>query len=53
MMTRKHFDMIAHIVASIEDYDERIRTAFRFADELPRFNPDFDRQRFLQAALDD
>lgn len=48
-MTRKHFQMIAAVVAEIKDDHERKEAAIRFAFLLPSYNPNFNRARFLDA----
>ena len=48
-MTRKHFTMIAAVIAEIEDKRERHNAAVRFAFVLPSYNPNFNRYRFLEA----
>lgn len=48
-MTRKHFEMIATVVAQIKDPEERAATATRFAFLLPSYNPAFNTPRFLEA----
>ncbi len=48
-MTRKHFEMIAAVVAEIKDAEDRAGAATRFAFLLPSYNANFDRDRFLEA----
>lgn len=48
-MTRKHFEMIAAVVAEIKDTDDREATAARFAFLLPSYNANFNRERFFEA----
>jgi hypothetical protein len=53
-MTRKHFQIIAKIIASMPTFSETLRTqkrscALAFADALPKENAQFDRLRFLAA----
>jgi hypothetical protein len=65
MFTRRHFELIARVLADhrdhiIRDYREPIEEAAaldavaamgrRFADTLALTNPNFDRDRFLEAA---
>lgn len=55
-MTRKHFRMIAKIIAE-ENVGEGRETcreiALAFARELPQYNDNFNREKFLTAALGD
>ena len=50
-MTRKHFKMIAKVVAAIDDQDVREQVALNFANEIRDFNPRFDMQRFIEACV--
>jgi hypothetical protein len=54
-MTRKYFEMIAQAVDSLTRDGiihpaESIAVAFRFADAIEGTNPNFNRERFLEAA---
>ena len=52
MMTRKHFQLIADVLADSEiTMSDRIVLADNFADRLAQTNPNFDRQWFLRACL--
>jgi hypothetical protein len=48
-MSKKHFIIIARVVANIDDPKQRRITAIQFAGELAALNSAFDRQRFLAA----
>ena len=48
-MTRKHFEMIANVVSSIDDIDTRKEVALNFASEFQKENPRFDIFRFIKA----
>lgn len=48
-MTRKHFAAIAAVIARIPDTKTRSETAVNLALEFIRFNPEFNRQKFLVA----
>lgn len=48
-MTRKHFKMIAAIIAKIENKDSRVMAYREFADMCQNENPNFDRGRFRAA----
>ena len=50
-MTRKHFKMIAKVVAAIDDKNVREQVALNFANEIRDFNPRFDMQRFIEACV--
>ena len=50
-MTRKHFKMIAKVVAAIDNKDVREQVALNFANEIRDFNPRFDMQRFIEACV--
>jgi len=50
-MTRKHFKMIAKVVAAIDDKEVRHQVALNFANEIRDFNPRFDMQRFIVACV--
>jgi len=61
MMTRKHFEAIAQAFRKANDHPDLSRargpamrlgidiSMFAVADELAKFNPNFDRERFLAA----
>lgn len=49
-MTRKHFQMAADAVKSIEDKQKRKEMALHHAEIFSKSNPRFDRARFLKAA---
>lgn len=49
-MTRKHFQMAANAVKSIEDKQKRKEMANHHAEIFAKSNPRFDRARFMQAA---
>lgn len=51
-MTKKDFIAIAKLIFAEADYVVRSRTAARFADFLATTNPRFNRDRFLDAAID-
>jgi hypothetical protein len=61
-MTRKHFQMIADVIAKSQrwspglkytlDDAQRLRLAEDFADRLEQYNPRFDRDRFIAAAVE-
>ena len=48
-MTRKHFVMIAQVVAAIDDIDIRRETALNFASEFQKENPRFNIEKFIKA----
>jgi len=48
-MTRKHFKMIAAIIAKIENLDNRVTAYREFADMCQKENPRFDRAKFREA----
>ena len=48
-MTKRHFEMIARVVSSITNVNNRRSVAEAFAAELAQENPRFDRRRFLDA----
>jgi len=48
-MTRKHFKLIAEVVASVDDKDIRNQIAVDFAHRFQDTNPRFDITRFLEA----
>jgi hypothetical protein len=50
-MTKKHFQVIAAVIARGAGFEdsERTRIAEALADEFAKFNPLFDRSRFLTA----
>jgi len=52
-MTRKHFKMIAKVVAAIDDKNVREQVALNFANEIREFNPRFDITRFVDACMGD
>lgn len=48
-MTRKHFVALADEIANISDDTARLAAARAVARACAKFNPDFDRGRFLKA----
>jgi hypothetical protein len=51
-MTRAHFEFIAHTIRNLKGFDgSRGQVAYQFADILRATNKNFDRERFLAAAL--
>lgn len=48
-MTRKDFQLIADIVATVDDYPTRLDLAYRFANTLADIHPRFDKKKFVQA----
>jgi len=48
-MTRKDFQLIAEVVASIEDMNARNYTGVQFAWRLSKTNSRFNAQKFLEA----
>lgn len=48
-MTKKHFEAMARITASISNDDTRLFVAAQQADYFANINPRFDRNRFLAA----
>lgn len=48
-MTRKHFVLIAAIIAKIENKDSRVEAYRNAADMCQKENPAFDRARFRAA----
>jgi len=49
MMTRKHFRMLAEVIAHIENPVERRELAEKIAADCAKSNPRFDRSKFLKA----
>lgn len=49
-LTRKHFQLAADSVKSIEDKKKRKEMASHHAEIFAKSNPRFDRQRFMKAA---
>ncbi len=50
-MTRKHFNMIAKVVNTIDDKHLRQQVAVNFASEIKECNPRFDMSRFVEACV--
>lgn len=50
-MTRKDFNLIAQAVRNM-DVGIRLHAAYKLADELINSNPNFDRNRFIDACLE-
>ena len=48
-MTRKHFNMIAEIIASVENIEVRKQLAGDFSRKLAQENANFNRDRFNSA----
>lgn len=48
-MTRKDFELIAEVVAEIDDKKERAYVAYKFAWRLSQTNTRFNADRFLKA----
>jgi hypothetical protein len=48
-MQRRHFELIAEIIAKELDGEHREKAAYAFAYILPMTNANFDSQRFLMA----
>lgn len=48
-MTRRHFELIARVVAQVDDAKARERLAWAFAHELAQTNDRFDCSRFVEA----
>jgi hypothetical protein len=48
-MQRRHFELIAEIIAKELDGEHREKAAYTFAYILPTTNGNFDSQRFLKA----
>ena len=48
-MQRRHFELIAEIIAKELDGEHREKAAYAFAYVLPTTNANFDTQRFLKA----
>jgi len=49
MYTKQHIEEIAELIANIDDYQERVRTAERFASKFGRDNSRFYEPYFLHA----
>ena len=49
MMQRRHFELIAEIIAKELEGEYREKAAYAFAYILPTTNANFDAQRFLKA----
>lgn len=50
-MTKKHFQMIADVVSTIQDKATREAVAIKFTERLAAENPLFDKSRFYNAAM--
>ncbi len=52
-MTRQHFQLIADVLNEYEfaDPEDRVNLANRFADRLRTTNPNFNRDRFIEACI--
>ena len=48
-MTRKDFELIAEVIASIDDPNARNYVGIQFAWKLSEINPRFNAQKFLEA----
>lgn len=48
-MTRKHFQLVANVVAAIDNLDTRKEVALNFASEFTKENPRFDIEKFIKA----
>ena len=54
-LTKQHFEVIADLIANGREHFKSNTAHAKFAaeaaDELARWNPNFDRQRFIHAAM--